>query len=94
MTPSNENVESRLRHILLGVLNNEVDVSALGPDVSLVNQGLSLDSVALLEFVVSIENEFSIILDDGVLTREHFESLGSLARAVQKEIARQHQTGV
>ena len=84
-----ESVEDRLRQILRTVLNDDVDVSKIGGDVALVNKGLSLDSVALLHFVVSIENEFAILLDEGVLTREHFESLGSLARAVHKEILRQ-----
>jgi acyl carrier protein len=89
MNPTIESVEERLRQILHAVLNDEVDVSRLSADVPLVSKGLALDSVALLHFVVSIENEFAIMLDEGVLTREHFESLGSLARAVQKEIARQ-----
>jgi len=88
-TLSAEAVEARLRLVLATVLNNEIDVSRLPADVALVNKGLSLDSVVLLRFVVSIENEFEIMLDDGILTREHFASLGSLARAVQAEITRQ-----
>ena len=84
-----EAVEDRLRQILRTVLNDDVDVSRIRGDEPLENKGLSLDSVALLHFVVSIENEFAILLDEGVLTREHFESLGSLARAVHKETARQ-----
>ncbi|MBI4907334.1 MAG: hypothetical protein HY820_27160 [Acidobacteria bacterium] len=89
MNLETEAVEERLKQILLDVVRDEVDPSQIRSEVALINEGLSLDSVALLEFVVRIENEFSIILDDGVLTREHFESLGSLAGAVQREIARQ-----
>ena len=89
MDPTIEAVEERLRLILRGVLNDEVDVSRIDANVPLVNKGLALDSVALLHFVVGIENEFGIMLDDGVLTREHFESLNTLARAVQKETLRQ-----
>lgn len=89
MTSTIESVEEGLKQILLAVLKDEVNASQIRPDVALVNAGLSLDSVALLEFVVRIENEFDIIVDDGVLTREHFESLGSLARVVHKEMVRQ-----
>jgi len=92
ISPTKESVEEQLKQILLAVLKNEVDASRLQPDVALVDEGLSLDSVALLEFVVRIENEFGIIVDDGVLVREHFESLSSLAGVIQKEILRQTKT--
>lgn len=89
MSTTIETVEQRLRQILTEIMSHEVDASRIHADIPLVNEGLSLDSVALLQFVVSIENAFAIVLDDSVLTREHFESLGSLARAVHEEIARQ-----
>ncbi len=89
ISPPVEVVEERIKEILRTVMRDSVEPSQLGSDVALIKTGLSLDSVALLEVVVRIEGEFDILLDDGVLTLEHFESLGSLARAVQQEIARQ-----
>jgi acyl carrier protein len=89
MNSTIEIVEERLKQILLAVMKDDVDANTIRTDAPLVNSGVSLDSVALLEFVIRIETEFSINVDDGVLTREHFESLGSLARAVQAEVERQ-----
>ena len=89
ISPTVEVVEERIKEILRAVMQDSVEPEQLGSDVALVKAGLSLDSVALLEVVVRIEGEFNILLDDGVLTLEHFESLGSLARAVQQQIARQ-----
>ena len=85
-----ERIEERLKELLLSVMKEPVEPDRIRPDVALMHEGLSLDSVTLLEFVVGIENEFKIIVDDGVMTREHFETLGALARAVQAEIERQN----
>ena len=51
-----------------------------------MEEGLALDSVALLEFVVGIENEFGILLDDESLTRDHFESLSALSNLVKDKL--------
>ena len=59
---------------------------------TLVGNGAALDSVALLEFVIGIENEFSILLDDVSLTLAHFESLGTLAEMIQSKIKQQPQS--
>lgn len=76
-------VEERLKKVLLQRSTQPLNPEEIKPDVPLVGKGLGLDSVALLELVVGIEEEFGIFLDDSALTIEHFESLGTLARYVQ-----------
>ena len=82
-------VEQRLKSVLLSVIKTPIDPDSVQPGVPLVHKGLSLDSVTLLEFILGIENEFNIMLDDGALTPAHFESLSSLALAVNAQIDRQ-----
>ena len=82
-------VEQRLKSVLLSVIRTPIDPDSIQPDVPLVHKGLSLDSVTLLEFILGIEGEFNIMLDDGALTPAHFESLTALALAVQAQIDRQ-----
>lgn len=89
MNSTIEAVEERLKQILLAVLKEDGDGVKIEPGAALESAGLALDSVALLEFIIRIETEFNINVDDGVLTREHFETLGTLAQAVQKEVERQ-----
>lgn len=82
-------VEQRLKSVLLSVIKTPIDPDTVQSGVPLVRNGLSLDSVTLLEFILGIENEFNIMLDDGALTPEHFESLATLALAVTVQIERQ-----
>lgn len=82
-------VEERLKHLLLDVLGDQVSADAISPDVPLVRKGLAMDSVKLLEFVLAIEGEFQIELDEGRLTLEHFASLRNLAAFVHQEWDRQ-----
>lgn len=82
-------LEEKLKNLLLAVLDGKVSPDTLSPDVPLVRKGLALDSVKLLEFVLAIEGEFQIELDEGRLTLEHFSSLRNLAAFVHEERKRQ-----
>lgn len=82
-------VEARLRRLLVAVLHDQAEASRIESEAALIEEGFSLDSVALLDLVVRIENEFQIMLDDEVLTRKHFKSLTSLSEAVTQQIALQ-----
>lgn len=59
-----------------------LEADQITSSVALVGEGLALDSVALLEFIAGVEEDFAIFLDDQELTVEHFESLRTLARYV------------
>ena len=45
-----------------------------------------LDSLAVLELVTVLESRFGISIDDGDITGEVFETIGSLARFVQDAV--------
>lgn len=78
MTPNREEVETRVRKALLETLNDPPEAVALGADVALIGSGLALDSIALLELVVGLENEFEIVLDEKTLRAEDFASISTL----------------
>jgi len=80
-------IERRLKQVLLERLGERVTAEEIQSETPLVRNGLGLDSVALLEFVVGIEEEFDLMLDDGALTIEHFRSLSSLAAYLHEHIA-------
>lgn len=79
-------VEERVKKVLLKLSTQPLNPEEITSTVPLVSKGLRLDSVALLELVVGIEEEFGIFLDDSALTVEHFESLGTLARYIQAQL--------
>lgn len=82
-------VEDQLKNLLLRVIKTEIDAAQIVPEVPLIKEGVSLDSVTLLEFVLGIEAEFNIMLDDGKLLPSHFASLRALAELVLCEVNRQ-----
>ena len=88
-TPSIEEIEQRLKQVLLQRTTVPLKADEITSEVALIGEGLGLDSVALLEFIVGLEDEFGIMLDDSTLTTAHFESLKTLARHVQTEIEAQ-----
>lgn len=58
-----------------------IDANAtVGTDMPLIDRGLSLDSVAVLELLVGLENEWGIELDpDALLEADALRTLGTLA---------------
>ncbi len=89
MEPDIEEIETRLKSVLLERLELSLSPDEIKSDTALVGTGLALDSVTLLEFVVGVEDEFGIILDDSALTVSHFEALSALAQHVRTELAGQ-----
>ncbi len=56
------------------------DAAYIGPDTPLVGRGLSLDSVAVLELLVGLENEWGLELDpDALLEADALRTVGTLA---------------
>ena len=55
-------------------------------DTPLLSSGLNLDSVAVLELVVEVENQFGVTFEDDDLSVELFNSVGSLTSAVEKKL--------
>lgn len=89
MSTALEAIEERLKKVLIERTNAEVPIEKIRSDIALVGSGLALDSVALLEFVVGVEEEFGLIIDDSALTVQQFESLRTLAKFIQGELEAQ-----
>ena len=92
MSDSKADIENRLRQVFAQCTTESSRLDEIGSEGALADATTGLDSVTLLEFVIGIENEFSILLDDGSLTPEHFETLGTLAVLVQTKIEEQFQS--
>jgi acyl carrier protein len=74
---------ARLRDILAGTLGSAVS----DPDTDLVQSGL-LDSLALVELLVAVEQEFSITFAPDELEIERFRSVRTLAELVDSHRSR------
>lgn len=89
MKPSNDahaRVVTRLRAILTEDLDLEIDAGSITNDASLLEDGLALDSIAMVEFIDLLEERFDIYLEDGALTEEHFDNLQTLAGFIAERL--------
>lgn len=82
-----EQILQELKTILVDDLDLHLDKADIADDVSLLEDGLGLDSVVLVELIAHLEQRFEIHFDDQNLEAESFENLGALADLVMRERA-------
>jgi acyl carrier protein len=80
-------ITARLKTLIVTASNHRISADDLQPRTALTKNGLALDSVAVLQLLVSIEDEFGILLDDNTITVATFESLDTLAAFVGAQVA-------
>jgi acyl carrier protein len=73
-----------LKSILIDELDLGLDAVALTETTPLLEDGLDLDSIVIVEFVGIIEDRFGFQFDDTDLRTSSFQDLTTLARIVQK----------
>ena len=87
MASSNDHVVTKISRIIsLSIIPESPQKEDITAATPLLSAGLSLDSVATLELVVQIEDEFRVTFDDEELSVELFKTVGSLADAVTRKL--------
>ncbi len=74
-----EHIVDRLKQIIAGKLDVNLKKEEIDETVSLFEDGLGLDSIAIVELIVNIEKEFEISIQDDELNAGLFRSLVVLA---------------
>ena len=80
-----DEVEQQIARILEGGIVTDAG-GPLTADTPLVEEGLNLDSINLLELLVRVEDAFGITIEDEDISAELFTTLGSLAACVQQKL--------
>lgn len=80
----NEIIE-RLKHIIANELDVNASLENIREDVSLLEGGIGLDSVALMEFICILEEKFGFEFSDEELSTEPFESLTVLSNFIAEK---------
>ncbi len=65
--------------ILINTLDLDVSPEEVTPEATFFHEGLGLDSIDVLELVVSIEERWDVRIDNRELGEEVFVSVGTLA---------------
>ncbi len=73
-----EETKERIKRLLVQNVLKNMDAADLDNDASLIDLGVGLDSVATLELVVALEEEFQVSIDEGEITSEVLESVNTI----------------
>lgn len=75
-----------LKKMMIDILKLEdIVMEDIENDAPLLEKGLELDSIDLLELVVAIEKTFNVIIEDEDVAERAFASVAALARFIQEE---------
>ncbi|HEY7535384.1 MAG TPA: acyl carrier protein [Thermodesulfobacteriota bacterium] len=75
----NEEIKNRVKNVLIKKLLHEYRPEDIGDNTFLVELGVGVDSVATLELIVALEEEFKISVDEGEVNQELLATVNSIA---------------
>jgi acyl carrier protein len=78
-----DHITDQLRHMIAEKLNLNLTIDQVNPDAQLLEGGLKLDSLALVELITLIEDHFGIQFGEIDFNIEVFGNLRSLAALVR-----------
>ncbi len=81
-----DDIRSRVKKILSANILKDMDLRDLEDDTPLLDYGVGIDSVSRLEFLVALEEEFRVRLDEAEVTRDFFESVDTIADYISLRI--------
>jgi len=81
-----EVIVNQLKDIIANKLDVNLAYDRIDENVSLFEDGLGLDSIAIVDLIVSIESTFSISIEDGELNADLFKNLKILAEFVRNKL--------
>ena len=82
-----ENIIDQLKEIIVNDLDAGLSKSDIGDSEPLFEGGLGLDSIVVMELILSIEKRFKMQFDDDELSIASFGDLESLSKMIQTKIA-------
>jgi acyl carrier protein len=84
MTASADGIVAVLKSILLMDMNLALVSDQLDASAPLLEEGLGLDSVAIIELIAHVERRFGFQFQDADLRTSTFSSLAALAEVIRR----------
>lgn len=75
--------EDRVKKVLMKNSLKDVSPDEIQSDTQLIEYGVGLDSVAMLELLVALEQEFKIQIDESRITPQTFESISAISSHIE-----------
>lgn len=82
-----DKVMHKLKVMITEQLDVNIDQEEIDEDVGLFEEGLGLDSIAIMEFITLIEDNFGIQFGEDELNLQPFQNLRTLADFISEKQA-------
>ena len=90
MSLDHEEIKKQLKPLILSSLRiTDVSPADMDDDMRLLDGGWEIDSIDILQLIVEIEKKFGIRLVSGRFERETWETIDTLATAIQAKMKEQ-----
>ena len=83
----NEEIMKRIKKVLVHKLLQDFSSENIKDDTPLLGLGVGVDSVATLEFVVALEEEFQISIDEKEINPELLATIRTISDYISTRIA-------
>ncbi len=84
--PKSPSIISRVKQTIVRALELQIAPEEIPDDEVLFGEGLGLDSIATLEIIFALEEEFALEVEDDDLQVELFASVASLVEYVETRL--------
>lgn len=82
----NKEIKSRIKRVLINKLLQGFQPEGIEDDAPLIELGVGVDSVATLELIVALEEEFHITIDESEVNQKLISSINSISDYVSKRM--------
>ncbi len=78
MTERKEVLREQIRRLVVGKFNLDIEPQDISAEQSLIELGVGVDSVSTLEFIMELEEEFGVSIDESEVSPQVLETVESL----------------
>ena len=82
MTERKEVLEEKIRRLVVGKFNLDISPQDISVEQSLIELGVGVDSVSTLEFIMELEEEFEVSIDESEFSPGTLETVESLSEFI------------
>jgi acyl carrier protein len=82
-----ETVKDKLKAIIANDLDVDIKMEEIRDDISLYEDGIGLDSITIVNFIVIIENRLHINFEGDEINAQLFSSINNIAALVTSKLA-------
>ncbi|GGB14579.1 acyl carrier protein [Puia dinghuensis] len=81
-----DSIKEKLRGVIVDDLDANIDIRDLRDDISLYDDGLGLDSIAIINLIVLVEKKFDINFEEHEISSNIFGSIDHLSRFISSKV--------